>query len=346
MTRNTTPLIDPGCVHLTRARLAQSRGENAKSWRDFTLAQPTSGGIPPASREGMGQAIVPSGQAVPIQFGSRGFRQLEVGPFQITHVQLSALATIGPHYHERPNLGVMLQGSFDLSFKGSRTAPCTGGYLFIEPAGETHCNCMGCQGARVLALQPDPAMLEVLLPGSSFLTAPAVTRIPSVMLLARRLARELASPDPFSALMVEGLASELLALAGRTASWSDHRKHDPVWLQEIEAALETALPGRISLVELARRAGVHVTQLSRQFRSRFGKSAGRYLLDRRLEWAAAELAAGTGSLAEIACRAGFADQSHFTRRFREYIGCTPQEHRRLTGAGPRARRGSAKPPTA
>lgn len=294
----------------------------------------------------MAQATVPSGQSVPIQFGSRGFHQLEVGPFQITHVRLSALATIEPHYHERPNLGVMLQGSFDLSFRGTRTAACTSGYLFIEPAGETHCNCMGCQGARVLALQPDPAMLEALLPQSSFLTAPAVTRSPTVTLLARRLARELASPDPFSALLVEGLAAELLALAGRTTSWLDRRKRDPVWLQEIEAELEAALPGGISLLALARRAGVHVTQLNRQFRHRFGKSAGRYLLDRRLEWAAAELAAGTRSLAEIACQAGFADQSHFTRRFREYTGRTPLEHRRLTGRRRTTGRGPANSPTA
>ena len=280
----------------------------------------------------MGTATVVSGQAVPIQFGSRGFRQLEVGPFQLTHVRLSALSTIEPHYHERPNLGVMLQGSFDLSFRGSRSASCTNGYLFIEPAGETHCNCMGCRGARVLALQPDPAMLEALLPQAGFLTAPAVTRIPSVNLLARRLARELSSPDPFSPLLLEGLAAELLALAGRAASWPERRRRDPVWLQEIEAELETALPGRISLVELARRAGVHVTQFNRQFRNRFGKSAGRYLLERRLEWAAAELASGTRALAEIACQAGFADQSHFTRRFREYTGRTPQEHRRLAGS--------------
>ena len=349
MTRKAAPRWSGLCPSDTRvARRIHSpspRG-NAKSWWHFTLARSPRGGIPPASREAMGQATVPSGQAVPIQFGSRGFRQLEVGPFQITHVRLSALATIEPHYHERPNLGVMLQGSFDLGFRGSRTAACTSGYLFIEPAGETHCNCMGCQGARVLALQPDPAMLQALLPRSGFLATPAVTRIPSVTLLARRLARELASPDPFSALLVEGLAAELLALAGRTASWSDRRGRDPVWLQEIEAELETALPGRKSLLEHARRAGVHVTQLNRQFRNRFGKSAGRYLLDRRLEWAAAELAADTRSLAEIACQAGFADQSHFTRRFREYTGRTPQQHRRVAGAGRTPWRGPAKPPTA
>ena len=293
----------------------------------------------------MGETTLPPGQAVPIQFGSRGFRQLDVGPFQITHVRLTALATIEPHYHERPNLGVMLQGSFDLSFRGSRSASCTMGYLFIEPAGETHCNCMGCRGARVLALQPDPAMLEALMPQSGFLASPRVARIPSVTLLARRLTRELGSPDPFSPLLVEGLAAELLALAGRTTSRSERSGRDPLWLQEIEAELEMAPPGRISLVELALRAGIHVTQLNRQFRNRFGKSAGRYMLDRRLEWAADELAAGSRSLAEIACLSGFADQSHFTRRFREYTGQTPQEHRRRAGADRTARGRPAKPPT-
>jgi AraC-like DNA-binding protein len=63
------------------------------------------------------------------------------------------------------------------------------------------------------------------------------------------------------------------------------------------------------------------------FRERFGCSLGRFLLDRRLEWAASRLAGGDDPISRIALEAGFADQSHFTRRFRAWSGVTPHRFR-------------------
>ena len=41
----------------------------------------------------------------------------------------------------------------------------------------------------------------------------------------------------------------------------------------------------------------------------------------------AQIAGGDRPLAEIAAEAGFADQSHFTRLFRRYLGTTPGRFR-------------------
>ena len=54
---------------------------------------------------------------------------------------------------------------------------------------------------------------------------------------------------------------------------------------------------------------------------------GEYGRRARIEWAAAQIAAGDRPLAEIAAEAGFADQSHFTRLFRRYLGTTPGRFR-------------------
>ena len=72
---------------------------------------------------------------VPIHHGSPAFRETEVGPFRITDVTFGPGTRIEPHYHDRPNVGVMLVGSFDLSFR-SREFGCEPGTLFVEPAGE------------------------------------------------------------------------------------------------------------------------------------------------------------------------------------------------------------------
>lgn len=272
-----------------------------------------------------------AGPLVPIYHGSPWFQETEVGPFRITDVRFEAGSRIDPHHHDRPNIGVMLGGSFDLAFR-SRSFACKAGALFIEPAGETHCNCMGCQGAWVLAVQPDPDSPDLEGALDSLLGEPAESCHPQVAHLGRRLVRECRTRDEFSPLMIQGLALELLASLGRATRRLRSVPAAP-WMTRIEELLCQSAPERLRLGELAREAGVHVAHLAREFRRRSGRSLGSFLLDRRLEWAARQLSATDRPIVEIALEAGFADQSHFTRRFRDYAGSTPRRYR---AARPRA----------
>ncbi len=262
---------------------------------------------------------------VPIHHGSPRFHELEVGAFRITDVEFGPESRIEPHHHDRPNIGVMLGGSFDLIFN-NRGFDCEPGTLFVEPAGETHCNCMGCRGARVLAVQPGPEAIE---PGGTLATVlerPSASHGPHAVHLGRRIARECQAGDEFATLMIEGLALELLALAGRTSA-REASGGAPFWLQRVEARLCDTDSRPVRMAELAYEAGVHAARVARVFRARNGRSLGGFLLERRLEWAARELARSQRPLVEIALEAGFADQSHFTRRFREYAGVTPGRFR-------------------
>jgi len=47
----------------------------------------------------------------------------------------------------------------------------------------------------------------------------------------------------------------------------------------------------------------------------------------RIEWAAHALLREDAPVADVALRAGFADQSHFTRFFRRLMGVTPHAYR-------------------
>ena len=270
-----------------------------------------------------------AGPLVPLHHLSPRFHEVEIGPFRITSARFKARNRIEPHYHDRPNLGVMLAGSFDLSF-GTRSFACDPGTVFLEPAGETHCNCMGCRGATVLAVQPDPGHADLEQLVACVLREPASLRHPHAQHLGLRIARETERPDEFSDLMVQSLAFELLAVAGRAIRKRMWKGSVP--LARIEALLRTARTGRITLADLAREAGVHPAHLARVFRKEYGCSLGRFLLDRRLEWAANRLARSDAPISRIALEAGFADQSHFTRRFRIYAGLTPRRFR-ATRAG-------------
>jgi len=262
---------------------------------------------------------------VPIYHGSPRFHEMEVGPFRITDVEFGPRTRIEPHHHDRPNIGVMLGGSFDLAFSSQGFA-CEPGALFVEPAGETHCNCMGCRGARVIAVQPAPEALDLDGAFAGVLDRPSASCDPHAVHLGRRIARECQAGDEFSKLMIEGLSLELLALAGRTGTRAATRQ-PPRWLRRVEERLSDAGSPPVRLADLAREAGVHAAHVAREFRARSGRSLGGFLLERRLEWAARELAGSDRPLAEIAVEAGFADQSHFTRRFREYAGVTPRRFR-------------------
>ena len=105
------------------------------------------------------------------------------------------------------------------------------------------------------------------------------------------------------------------------------------------ASPQPPLQPRLSLTSpphlhaLAADAGVHPAHLTRAFRRRFGRSIGSYLRLVRLEWAAHRLATSEDLLADVAGVAGFADQSHFTRLFRQHFGCTPARYRARMRAG-------------
>jgi len=83
----------------------------------------------------------------------------------------------------------------------------------------------------------------------------------------------------------------------------------------------------IELAEIAAIAGLSVFHFARQFKHSAGVTPHYYLVSRRVE-RAKELLAGTDlSLSAIAFAAGFSDQSHLTRHFRQIVGTTPGQFR-------------------
>lgn len=93
------------------------------------------------------------------------------------------------------------------------------------------------------------------------------------------------------------------------------------------ALVEERLGGDIGLMDLAGEAGVSPAQFSRMFRQRMGQSPYAYVTARRIKRARALLADTRLNLADIALACGFADQSHFTARFRRLVGVTPARFR-------------------
>ena len=79
----------------------------------------------------------------------------------------------------------------------------------------------------------------------------------------------------------------------------------------------------LSLTGLARTVGVHPVHLARSFRHVHACSVGEYLRRMRVGFAERELASSDAPLSDVALRAGFCDQSHFSRTFKRLTGSTP-----------------------
>jgi AraC family transcriptional regulator len=80
---------------------------------------------------------------------------------------------------------------------------------------------------------------------------------------------------------------------------------------------------RISLGELARQAGCSRFHFARQFRLSTGESPMGYLRRVRIERSKGILRTSETTIAEVAARLGFSDQSHFTRTFGRLVGVPP-----------------------
>lgn len=133
--------------------------------------------------------------------------------------------------------------------------------------------------------------------------------------------------DAASGLAIEGLVFEILAEAVRSGASAAEEK-SPRWLASVRDFLHANFSESVVLDEVARVADVHPVHLARVFRRSYNCTIGEYVRRLRVEFACRRISASTDSLAEIALAAGFADQSHFARTFKNHFGVPPGEYRK------------------
>ena len=78
---------------------------------------------------------------------------------------------------------------------------------------------------------------------------------------------------------------------------------------------------------LAEEAGVHPVHLARVFGKHHGCTVASHVRKLRVAWAQEQLLRPGTSTADIAFAAGFSDQSHFARVFRQLAGMSPARWR-------------------
>lgn len=227
------------------------------------------------------------------------------------------------HAHESAFFYLVLEGGcIETLYARDRTlGPAT---LFFHPAHEPHANYWP-EGGSCFHIEFTGHCLGQIPHDTPLIDRPSDHGGFPVW-LASRMYREFRHRDALSSLILQGLALELLAETSRNGG-PRNEVNRPRWLDEARDILNDRVAENWGLKELGQLVGIDPSHLARAFRKSFGMSVGEYVRKLRLDLSCRLMISSDKSLSEIAIEAGFADQSHFTKTFKAYLGLKPSEFR-------------------
>ncbi len=223
---------------------------------------------------------------------------------------------IAAHEHDWVCITIPLLGSGLETFDGGE-AEIGAGSAVLHPPGGSHADHIGSRGLETISIQFDPRWdrtgdyrpFDRSSAGSGG----------KVALLAGRLARAWTRSDLGEAQLKAStfrFVHEALSAPPPPA---------PAWLQYVRKAAEES-PSATS-ADLAREVAIHPAWLARSYRQVVGEGLSETRRRRRVEEAVHLLRNSDLALAEVAAHAGFCDQSHMNRNFREILDRTPLQVR-------------------
>lgn len=248
-----------------------------------------------------------------------------VAGFTLTETAYTPSLQLSRHFHQSAYFCFVLQGSFTESYEHQSRA-CGPSTLIFHPSGERHADHFH-TATRCFNLLMDARWVERARQHSEIVDSPTDFHGGFLAKLATRLYKEFRQMDELSPLIIEGLTIQVLGEAARS-SLKRHRPEPPLWLKQVRELLHDQFHEHLSLSKVAGSVGVHETHLSREFRRYYRCTVGEYIRHLRLEFACHQLSTSGTPLSEIALAAGFADQSHFARTFKQISGMSPTTYRK------------------
>lgn len=236
-----------------------------------------------------------------------------------------------PHAHDYPVIGLVREGHRLMECNRMRHHVGPGQLLALNP-GDAH----GCvQEGAVPLVYDSLALLD--LPDCPPFAGPVVEDAEAIALMEEAV-------DLMQAPAVdEGHLEETIYLLIGLLAAADQPDPRNDAVHAMAAHLRRHASETVRLEEVAAAAGLDKYRALRSFTAAFGLTPMRYLASLRVESAREALASGA-SCAEAACAAGFSDQAHLTRAFKERLGMTPGFYQRaVTGSSVGADRAKGAP---
>jgi AraC family transcriptional regulator len=231
---------------------------------------------------------------------------------------------IEPHSHEAIVLVSSLDGRYRESIGGS-IFECSPRTVVCHPAGVEHA-VWADTAVRALMIEIDSGEMTRRHGAVPAVPLLHLDRGPVITLLAN-LYDEFRQEDACSSLAIQGLVLQILARVSRVEI-EDHCGR-PAWMHRVDEIIHDCFRARLTLEEIASEVGVSPARLSAVFRRIHRRSIAEEQRRLRVEFACDCLRRNDAGLAEIAVEAGFSDQPHFSRAFKQLTGMTPSRYRSM-----------------
>lgn len=269
-------------------------------------------------------------------------------PVQLFYTHSSSM--LNWHSHEFTEIAIMLEGSctYETDFSSSQVSK--GDVLFIPREGNHRY-----RNEKDVSLMNVLFMLENLtFPYMKFFADPSFTALfrirseycrkmqfyPRLKLDNKELAeiKSILMPAwekqekhlPGATLGVYGAFLQIIPilLNAESAKYNSGQKEIPNLISETISRMHSHYKEKLSVPQLARKAGMSESSFTRHFKIATGETPVEYLLRLRLNDAADKICNGM-PISEAAFSAGFSDSNYFSRLFKQKIGISPRDYKKI-----------------
>ncbi len=248
-----------------------------------------------------------------------GFHEGEAAGLRVWDFTYEPNQIIPAHEHQQAYVCFLVNGDcIETDRQGDITYSDT--RLVYVPKGHAHAGRVGPHGAHVIGFEladsffDDGAKIKSLQNGTIALSNRRLFR----MLHAISMAARGGAPTLYDQSWPLEIMAELTEVEADSGAG---------WVTKVCEYIHAHAADNPSPALLAQIADRHTTHLMRAFKNRMGVSIGVYAHAVKIDRACQLMRQSDLSLTEISASLGYADQSHFVRRFRETMGVTPSTFR-------------------
>lgn len=247
----------------------------------------------------------------------------------LSEVSYSSARTLEHHSHLSAHFNLLLKGSYSESIGNLNVTYDPLSLVFNGPLTE-HSEVLGSGGIRYFMIELGNLWADPIGSVRNARHHYFDFHGGEACWLALRLYKIFRVAAPDSSFILESLLFELCSCL-RPTNVSQSR--EPRWLRKVLREVRERFNQKLELRALAGQAGVSPSHLARTFHRQYGRTIGDYVAGLRVQYVGRRVVESNEGLKNIALDAGFADQSHMTRMFKETTGIAPAEYRNLLRAG-------------
>jgi len=237
------------------------------------------------------------------------------------------------HVHDYFVLGIIEGGLQTFSYRGAKHGTAASGIILLNPDEPHTGEAATPAGFKYKALYPSVELMQSIA-AEGFPRRKPVPYFSEPVVYDSNLAQRIlklhyalinTNATLESEVNVLSVLTDLIVRYGDIRLSLPHAGDERTAIRRIREYIEANYDQNISLAELAQLVSFSPFYIARVFKAQIGIPPHAYLESIRIRYAQRLLALGQ-PLAEVVRSTGFADQSHFTNRFRRFVGVTPAQY--------------------